>query len=293
VVAPHLLHETLLAWYEANKRDLPWRSPECSAWGVLVSEVMAQQTPVDRVAPLWREWMERWPTPADLAAASPADVLRAWGRLGYPRRALRLQAAAAAIVERHDGVAPADEHELRALPGVGEYTAAAVAAFAYRRRAVVLDTNVRRALARLIGGEEHPPPTLAGPERRRATEFLPADAETSAEWNVALMELGATICTARNPKCDVCPVLGMCEWVDAGRPPYDGPPRRRQAFTGTDRQVRGLIMAVLRDAHGPVNRSTIDVVWPRSVQRNRALDGLVADGLVEPLDDDLFQLPTH
>jgi A/G-specific adenine glycosylase len=292
VVAATDLHRRLITWYDAHERELPWRRPDVSAWGVLVSEVMAQQTPVDRVAPLWIAWMDRWPEPRDVAASSPADVLRAWGRLGYPRRALRLQAAATAITERHGGIVPATDHELRALPGVGEYTAAAVIAFAYAGRAVVLDTNVRRVLARLIGGQEHPPPTLAGPERRRAFEVLPADAAESARWNVALMELGATVCTARNPKCEVCPVRPDCAWVAAGKPAYAGPPRRRQSFTGTDRQVRGLIMAVLRDSQHPVARRTIDVVWPRAVQRNRALDGLVADGLVEPLPDDHFALPT-
>lgn len=293
MVAARTLHTKLLSWYDANRRELPWRTPDCSAWGVLVSEVMAQQTPVERVAPQWEAWMHRWPTPADLAAASPADVLRAWGRLGYPRRALRLQAAAAAIVERHDGVVPSDEHALRALPGIGEYTAAAVAAFAYRQRSVVLDTNVRRVIARLVGGAEHPPPTLAAPERQRAAALLPANPETAARWNEALMELGATICTARNPQCERCPVRSSCEWVDAGRPPYDGPPRRRQGFAGTDRQVRGLLMAVLRDADGPVNKTTLDVVWPRAGQRERALDSLVADGLVHVLPDSHYQLPTH
>jgi A/G-specific adenine glycosylase len=292
VVTATDLQGRLISWYNAHERELPWRRPDVSAWGVLVSEVMAQQTPVDRVAPLWTEWMNRWPEPRDVAAASPADVLRAWGRLGYPRRALRLQAAAAAITERHGGVVPATESELRALAGVGEYTAAAVIAFAYDGRAVVLDTNVRRVLARLVGGQEHPPPTLAGPERRRAGEYLPLEPSESARWNVALMELGATVCTARSPKCDRCPLTLDCAWVAAGKPPYDGPPRRRQSFTGTDRQVRGLIMAVLRDSDGPVSRRTIDVVWPRAVQRNRALDGLVADGLVEPLADDHFALPT-
>ena len=285
------LQRRLSEWYAEHERDLPWRRPGVTAWGVLVSEVMAQQTPVERVAPLWEEWMQRWPTPATLATATPADVLRAWGRLGYPRRALRLLAAAVTITNDFGGVVPSDESTLRTLPGVGEYTAAAVVAFAYAGRAVVLDTNVRRVLARVAGGAEFPPPHLAAAERRRAADLLPAEPADSARWNVAVMELGATVCAARNPRCGTCPLSRDCAWVAAGKPPYDGPVRRRQSFTGTDRQVRGLIMAVLRDAQHPVARSTIDVVWPRAQQRNRALDGLVADGLVEPLAGDLFRLP--
>src|SRR3954470_7118450 len=134
-------------WYADNARDLPWRRPDVSPWAVLVSEVMLQQTPVARVVPAWQEWMQRWPTPADLAAEPAGEAVRAWGRLGYPRRALRLHTAARAIVEQHGGEVPASYDDLRALPGVGDYTAAAVATFAHGRRHVVLDTNVRRVLA--------------------------------------------------------------------------------------------------------------------------------------------------
>src|SRR5690606_7452204 len=136
------------AWFDHAARDLPWRRPECSPWGVLVSEIMLQQTPVVRVLPAWMSWMERWPTPAHLAAASQADAVRAWDRLGYPRRAKRLWECAGEIVRRHGGEVPDDEEELLALPGIGAYTAAAVRSFAFGRRAVVLDTNVRRVIAR-------------------------------------------------------------------------------------------------------------------------------------------------
>ena len=279
-------------WFEANRRDLPWRAADRTPWGVLVSEVMLQQTPVARVVPAWTDWMTRWPQPADLAGEAPGEAVRQWDRLGYPRRALNLHGASLAIVERHDGRVPGEESDLLALPGVGEYTAAAVRAFAFGRRSVVLDTNVRRVLARLIDGQEHPPPSLTVGERARADSLVPADDSAAAHWSAAVMELGALVCTANSPRCSECPVVGMCEWVRAGRPAYDGPVRRVQRFAGTDRQVRGRIMAVLRGSRSPVSRSAIESVWEGSIQRERALDGLVADGLVELVGDDRYGLPT-
>jgi len=285
------LHAPLLAWYAATARDLPWRGPARTPWGVLVSEVMLQQTPVDRVVPAWQAWLERWPVPADLAADSPGEAVRQWGRLGYPRRALRLHAAAAACVERFEGQVPSAYDDLRSLPGVGDYTAAAVLAFAYGRRAVVLDTNVRRVLARVLGGAEHPRPSVTVEERRAADAVLPDDDATAAAWSVAVMELGALVCTSAAPRCEVCPVRVSCAWVAAGRPPYDGPPRKVQAFAGTDRQVRGRLLAVLRESASPVAKAELDAVWDDAVQRERALDGLVADGLVDPLPDGRYALP--
>ena len=136
----------ILDWFDAHERDLPWRRPGTTAWGVLVSEIMSQQTPVTRVAPVWQEWMDRWPTPADFAAASRSEVLRAWGTLGYPRRALRLWECAQAITADHAGKVPADVDTLLALPGIGDYTARAVACFHYGRNVPVVDTNVRLSL---------------------------------------------------------------------------------------------------------------------------------------------------
>lgn len=270
----------VLDWYQTHRRDLPWRAPGTSPWAVLVSEVMLQQTPVARVEPRWREWMGRWPEPADLADASPAEVLRAWDRLGYPRRALRLREAAAQIRDRHGGAVPRERADLLTLPGVGSYTAAAVRAFAYGEHDVVLDTNVRRVLARVIGGDALPPPTLTRPEERRAAALLPPDAPTSARWNVGLMELGALVCTARSPRCEVCPLARVCAWRAAGSPadPHAGR-RRTQAWAGTDRQARGRLMATLRDAVGPVAETDLPD-WGDEAQRARALAGLVADGLV-------------
>ncbi len=278
-------------WYRAHARDLPWRRPGTTAWGVLVSEFMLQQTPVARVEPVWREWLARWPRPSDLAAASRADVLRAWGRLGYPRRALRLHEAAQAIATRHGDVVPDDVEALEALPGVGSYTARAVAAFGYGRRCPVVDTNVRRVVARAVHGAGD-----AGPARVRADladveALLPPDDAGAALVSVALMELGAVVCTARAPRCGACPVRPVCAWVGAGRPAYDGPRRPVQAFAGTDRQVRGRLLEVLRGSPEPVERRALDAAWADAAQRDRCLDSLLVDGLAEQLDDGRFALP--
>ena len=152
----------LIAWYRENARDLPWRHPGFGAWGVLVSEFMLQQTPVNRVIPHLEAWLARWPTPSDLAAAAPADAVRQWANLGYPRRALWLHRAAVEIRDRHDGVVPRDVDALLALTGIGDYTARAVAVFAYGDRHPVVDTNTRRVLARAIDGRSQPGPPTAG-----------------------------------------------------------------------------------------------------------------------------------
>ncbi|WP_448860211.1 A/G-specific adenine glycosylase [Corynebacterium propinquum] len=272
----------LRGWFAEHGRDLPWRAPETTAWGVLVSEVMSQQTPVARVAPQWLEWMHRWPTPQDFAAASQADVLRAWGRLGYPRRALRLWECAQAIVERHNGVVPRDVDELLALPGIGDYTARAVACFAFGVNVPVVDTNVRRVYARAWSGQFLAPQ----PAKRQLAQVgaLLADG-CGPQTSVALMELGALVCTARSPRCSVCPLRAGCAWVRAGSPAPSASEmaaqkKRVQKFAGTDRQVRGKIMAVLREASAPVPKPKIDLVWPKDEQRERALRSLLADGLV-------------
>ncbi|MBB1245319.1 A/G-specific adenine glycosylase [Streptomyces durbertensis] len=285
------LHSPVIEWFSVHARDLPWRRPEAGAWGVMVSEFMLQQTPVNRVLPVYEQWMARWPRPADLAAEPPGEAVRAWGRLGYPRRALRLHGAAAAIAERHGGDVPREHAQLLALPGVGEYTAAAVASFAYRQRHAVLDTNVRRVFARLFRGQEYPPNATTASERKLARAVLPEEPEQAASWAAATMELGALVCTARTPACGGCPVADRCAWKRAGSPPHAGPPRRTQSYAGTDRQVRGRLLEVLRDTTEPVPRERLDEVWDEPVQRARALDGLVADGLVEPLAGGVYRLP--
>jgi A/G-specific adenine glycosylase len=282
--------EPVLGWYSVHARDLPWRTPDASAWSVLVSEIMLQQTPVSRVIPAHQAWLARWPTPAALAADAPGEAVRQWGRLGYPRRALRLHETARIIVERHGGQVPSAHAELLALPGIGAYTAAAVAVFAFHRRHAVLDTNVRRVLTRLASGREFPgaAPTVA--EYALAESLLPADAAVAARWSVAVMELGALTCTAAAPKCDECPVAAQCAWLTAGRPAAAARPVG-QSYEGTDRQCRGRLLGVLRDSREPVAQARLDVVWPDDVQRARALDGLIADGLVDPLPDGRFALP--
>lgn len=285
------LHEPLLRWYDENARDLPWRGESASAWSVMVSEFMLQQTPVNRVLPVHGLWLERWPTPASLAAEPSGEAVRAWGRLGYPRRALRLHAAATAIVDDHDGIVPADYDELRALPGIGDYTAAAIATFAYGRREVVLDTNVRRVLARTLGGVEYPASAVTRAERELAIEVLPVDVATAATWSVAVMELGALVCTANGPRCGGCPVSERCRWRLAGHPAYDGPPRKAQTWAGTDRQCRGRLLAVLRDSEGPVHARSLDAVWADAAQRGRCLTSLLDDGLLVTTGARTYALP--
>jgi A/G-specific adenine glycosylase len=289
VMATNEFSRTLIEWYAGSARDLPWRAADVTPWGVLVSEVMLQQTPVGRVTPIWEQWMSRWPTPSALAADSPGEAVRAWGRLGYPRRALRLHASAVAIDERHDGVVPSSYDDLVALPGIGSYTAAAVAAFGFGQRHAVLDTNVRRVHARVLRGEADATtssPTVA--ERAEALALVPT--HDPARHSVAVMELGALICTARNPRCDQCPVVASCAWHQGGRP--DGRSGRKpQPYAGTDRQVRGRLLAVLRDAEGSVDSNSLQAAWDDDVQRERALAGLLTDGLVQSAGNDRYRLP--
>ena len=280
----------IVDWFATAARDLPWRRPGVDAWAVLVSEVMLQQTPVARVEPLWREWLTRWPTPSALAAASPAEVIRAWGKLGYPRRALRLREAAAAIAERHGDVVPASVPELEALPGIGTYTARAVACFAYGRRQPVVDTNVRRVVARLVHGRAEAANARAS-DLADVAALAPEDDDRAVRFSVAIMELGALVCVAGTPRCGACPVRDRCAWRVAGSPAHAGPARRVQKFAGTDRQVRGRLLDVLRGASGPVDAAALEPAWDDPAQRSRCLDSLLADGLVEQTEDGLFRLP--
>jgi A/G-specific adenine glycosylase len=247
---------------------------------------------VARVLPAYEAWLARWPTPASLAAAPAADAVRQWGRLGYPRRALRLHAAARVIVEQHGGAVPDSLSALRALPGVGSYTAAAVASFAFGQRHAVLDTNVRRVLARLVDGVPRPAPSPTAMEVRLAESLLPAEPGLAPRWSVAVMELGALICIADRPRCASCPVARTCAWHQAGRPDAaPGAGRRSQPYEGSDRQCRGRLLAVLRDADEPVPAARLDAAWPDARQRDRALASLVTDGLAEPLPSGSYALP--
>ncbi len=286
-----LANDTLLDWFAVTARDLPWRRADRTPWGVLVSEIMLQQTPVNRVEPVWREWLRRWSRPADLASAGQGEVLRAWGKLGYPRRALRLRAAAIAITTDHGGVVPSDVDTLLALPGIGAYTARAVAAFAYGRRCAVVDTNVRRVVARAVRGAGDAGPPSTSRDLADVAALLPERAADAARYSAALMELGALVCTARSPRCADCPVNASCAWRLAGKPAYTGRPKPVQRFAGTDRQVRGRLLDVLRTTSDPVLKVQLDGAWSDSNQRDRCLDSLLADGLVEHTADGRFALP--
>jgi len=284
---------TVNEWFRVSGRDLPWRQHGFGAWGILVSEVMLQQTPVARVIPRLAEWLQRWPTPADLAAVPSGEAVRAWNRLGYPRRALNLHAAAVAISERHGNRVPTDLHDLLALPGIGDYTARAVAVFAYGQRHPVVDINVRRVMARAIDGQAEPGPPATRRDLAAMDALLPVDDDEARVTNAAIMELGAIVCTARAPRCDDCPIRDRCRWRAEGYPDYVGPKAAKQKkFEGSDRQVRGLILAELRASDVPVTQHEIDAVWPDDVQRARALLGLLDDGLMVGSAGHGYELPS-
>lgn len=281
----------LIDWFADAARPLPWRAADVSPWAVLVSEFMLQQTQVARVVPRWEAWIRRWPTPAALAAEPPSEAVRAWDRLGYPRRALWLHRAAVEIVERHGGEVPADLDALLALQGVGPYTARAVAAFAFGLRHPVVDTNTRRVIARAVAGQGEPGPPSTARDLAAMTALLPVDDAEARVFNAAAMELGATVCTARAPRCDECPIAEVCAWRAAGYPPYDGIRKATQArFAGSDRQVRGLIMRELRAGHRPVGRVELTPLWADAAQLDRAVAGLVSDGLAVS-DEQGLRLP--
>ncbi|WP_197375620.1 A/G-specific adenine glycosylase [Mycolicibacterium baixiangningiae] len=277
----------LLVWYDREQRDLPWRRPGVTPWQILVSEFMLQQTPVARVEPIWLSWIARWPTPSATAAAGAADVLRAWGKLGYPRRAKRLHECATAIAADYGDEVPSDVDVLLTLPGIGAYTARAVACFAYRQRVPVVDTNVRRVVARAVHGRAD---SAASSHDLGDVAALLPEGPDAPRFSVAVMELGATVCVARAPRCGLCP-LGTCTWRSLGYPAATAPPRRAQRYAGTDRQVRGRLLDVLRGSESPVTRAELDVVWLTDpAQRDRALDSLLVDGLIEQMTDGRFAL---
>ncbi len=281
------LHQPVLTWYKENKRDLPWRNSD--PWGVLVSEIMLQQTPVARVLPIYIQWMKRWPTAASLARATPAEVITAWGRLGYPRRALRLHECAKVITSQYQGVVPNTEQELRALPGIGEYTSAALIAFAFNGRSLVLDINIRRLLSRVIDGVEVPKTAPTKSERVAREVLIP---EKNAHiWAAATMELGALVCTAKKPQCGQCPLSSQCKWRSLDYPLSDQP-KRTQTWHGTDRQCRGVIVQALRE--NPVlQKKEIMLLWDVPSQVEKALLTLLEDGLVVSVKGQRFSLPHH
>ena len=273
--------QALTRWFARHHRALPWRDPSCSAWGVMVSEVMLQQTPVARVEPVWHEWMARWPTPGDLARSPRAEAIIAWGRLGYPRRALRLHQAATLITQSHGGDVPTDLDDLLALPGIGDYTARAIRTFAYGIPEPVVDTNVRRVVARAEAGQAEAGPPRVRADREAVWDLIAEEStSTRVQAAAALMELGALICTARSPKCAECPVADSCRWRLAEYPEYQGVKAPTQArFEGSDRHVRGIILRELRSSDIPIPEEFFSSLWKDSSQLERALESLVQDGL--------------
>lgn len=267
-------HSLVLEWFDQNQRDLPWR--KTNPWGVMVSEFMLQQTPVIRVLPKWLEWMERWPDPASLASAKKSDVIAAWGRLGYPRRALRLYEAAKVISANHHNQVPREIEVLRSLPGVGDYTAAAIAAFAYGDSTLVLDINIRRFFSRVYDGVETPSSSPSQYERKIRAQLIPSD---GAKWAAATMEFGALICTARSPLCEQCPVKRSCAWRSAGYPKSQVK-SKTQGWDGTDRKCRGTVVQALRD-NPKLSAAALKKLWDNEEQIEKALKTLLADGLIE------------
>ena len=279
------LEKPIVNWFKKNKRDLPWRNT--TPWGVMVSEYMLQQTPVNRVLPKWHEWMKRWPTPKDLAKATPAEVITAWGRLGYPRRALRLHGAAQIIAEDFNNQVPTETHILQTLPGIGEYTAAAITAFAFEQQSLVMDVNIRRLLTRIIDGNEHPKPAPTVKEKASRLALQPT--KNAHIWAAAAMELGALVCTSKNPICEKCPVISQCNWRKNGYPKTDLV-RKSQDWHGTDRKCRGTIVQALRENQS-LTENAIMKLWPDQSQVEKALKTLQADLLIEAIPRNRYRLP--
>ncbi len=273
----------LTRWFKQNKRDLPWR--DTSPWGVMVSEFMLQQTPVNRVLPIWNQWMRTWPDPHSLAQAPKPDVIRAWGRLGYPRRALRLHESAKVISEKFGNQVPSTYEELLSLPGIGDYTASAILAFAYSQRSLVLDINIRRFFSRSIDGVETPPASISQVERALRTELIPS--KRPHVWAAATMEFGALVCTAKNPNCADCPLQGQCAWRAAGYPKSEAKPK--PTFNGSDRQCRGAILNVLRE-QSRASFQELSLLWPDAPQFEKGLKTLIADGLIETTGKKSYKL---
>ena len=279
------LEKPITQWFAKNKRELPWRAT--TPWGVMVSEFMLQQTPVARVLPKWIEWMERWPTPAELAKATPAQVITAWGRLGYPRRALRLHESAKIIARDFENEVPDSEEVLRSLPGIGDYTAAAISAFAFGANTLVMDVNIRRVLVRVLDGKEHPTSSPTVRERESRLAILPR--RNADNWAAATMELGALICTSKNPSCNDCPIISQCKWRKNGYPQSELD-RKSQDWHGTDRKCRGTIVQALRESES-LTASAIKKLWPDESQVEKALETLLADNLIEEHSRSRFRLP--
>jgi A/G-specific adenine glycosylase len=281
--------QALLAWSDGARRDLPWRRTR-DPWAVLVSELMLQQTQVSRVVSRWAPFLERFPTPAACAAVPAGEVVRAWHGLGYNRRAVNLHRCAVACTDRHGGRLPTTLPDLLALPGVGAYTARAVLAFAHEAGHGVVDTNAARVLARAVAGR----PLRAAPAQALADALVPAGQAWA--WNQAMIDLGATVCRKRDPRCEACPWARACEWARAGgEDPAVGSAgvgRSQKSFEGSDRQGRGRLVDAMRA--GPVAGDHLAAVagWPGDPERaRRTASALVREGLAEEGADGSLRLP--
>lgn len=321
-----LTRSSVALFWQTRARDLPWRFGRTTPWGVLVCEVMSQQTQMSRVVPYWTAWMQTWPDAQSLSCATAAEVITAWGRLGYPRRALRLQECARVVANEYHNSLPRSYEELIALPGVGDYTASAVLSFAYGEQVAVIDTNIRRVLTRTFAGVESHGGSTTRADRELAAAVLPKsdfDAAsndsspaaptcaptqssptcTSSVWNQSIMEIGATLCTAQSPQCDTCPLQRWCRFKAAGFPGLGARRTRpQQRFVGTNRQVRGIILQALRKAHSSqissqhtqqhsLQRNEINALWSNQAQLGECIASLDNDGLIVVLEDGTVTLP--
>jgi A/G-specific adenine glycosylase len=277
----------LLTWSEASRRDLPWRRTR-DPWAVLVAELMLQQTQVARVLPRYEAFLSSFPTPERTAAAPVAAIVTAWEGLGYNRRAVNLHRTAELVVTEHGGRLPDDLDALLRLPGIGPYTARAVLAFAFERDHGVLDTNAARVLARAVARRSLRP----GEAQELADEQVPLGRGWA--WNQAILDLGATVCVKRSPRCHDCPVVAACAWASGGFPDPDpatgtaGASTPQSSFAGSDRQGRGRLVQALRTGPLEVERVPDVAGWPDDPDRARRIaDGLVGDGLAEYVDGQL------
>jgi A/G-specific adenine glycosylase len=277
----------VLAWYRRRPHDYPWRVDDPDPYAVLVSEVMLQQTQASRVAPAYRAFLERFPDVGSLSTAERADLLRAWGGLGYPRRALALREAARVIVRDHRGAVPADRAALMALPGVGPYTAAAVASIAFGEAVAAVDTNARRITARFVHGLE---PDDVPPRRLGAVADAMVAPRCPGEWNQALMDLGRFVCLP-TPRCPACPLASRCRFRLEGGIPH-GPARRQAAFGGSMRQARGLVLSCLREAGSASIAAVAEVTGLTPDRTAEAAAALAAEGLVS-VSDPIISVDTY
>lgn len=271
------MHLKLIRWFRANGRDLPWRE-DVTPWEVLMSEFMLQQTQVSRVIPYFEEFLRVFPTPSAMACVPKGKVVEMWGSLGYPRRALRLHQLATVLSTEYSDQVPDDYETLLSLAGIGDYTANAVLAFAFHKRSVVIDTNIRRVIARSHSGKEWPEKSLSRKERDAIAELVPKGHKTASVYSAAIMELGQVICIPK-PKCDECPIRSECNWVLKGKP-KGNKPNRTQAWHGTNRKCRGMILRAIRE-ESSVSMNILSKSWENREQLESCVEDLIREGFIK------------